>query len=117
MPQLPVTLGTRTEPIPGLSVVRAENISRQALPRTALLVIEVADTSLGKDRGVKSAIYARYGIAEYWIVDVKSMTVEVYSDPDPETGRYRTMVTVAKDATLSPAHVPGVTISLAELFA
>ena len=63
MPQLPVTLGQRTEPVPDLAVVRAEDISRKALPRTALLVIEVADSSLGKDRGVKSAIYSRYGVA------------------------------------------------------
>jgi len=117
MPQLPVTLGERTEPVPDLAIVRAEDISRKTLPRTALLVIEVADTSLRKDRGVKSAIYARYGIAEYWIVDGKAMTVEVYREPDSEAGRYRTMVTVGRDATLSPTNVPGVAIPLAELFA
>ena len=117
MPQLPVTLGKRTEPVPDLAIVRAEDISRKALPRTALLVIEVADSSLGKDRGVKSAIYSRYGIPEYWIVNVKNATVEVYRDPDPEAGRYRTLLTLGNEAKLSPLSVQGVAISLAELFA
>jgi Uma2 family endonuclease len=117
MPQLPVTLGKRTEPVPDLAVVRAEDIDRKTLPRTALLVIEVADSSLRKDRGVKTTIYARYGIPEYWIVNVKNSTVEVHRDPDPEAGRYRTLLTAGPDATLSPTGLPGVSISLRELFA
>ena len=117
MPQLPVTLGPRTEPVPDLAVVREEDISRKTLPRTALLCVEVADSSLRKDRDVKSAIYARYGIPEYWIVNVKNATVEVHRDPDPEGGRYRTLLTLGKEATLSAQSVPGVTISLADLFA
>jgi Uma2 family endonuclease len=117
LPQLPVTLGSRSEPVPDLAVVRAEDITRKALPRTALLVIEVADSSLSKDRGFKAALYARFGIPEYWIVNVQDSTVEVFREPDSERGRYRTLLTMAKSETLSPVSVPGVTISLAELFA
>jgi Uma2 family endonuclease len=117
MPQLPVTLGNRSEPVPDLAVVRAEDITRKTLPRTALLVIEVADTSLRKDRGFKAALYARFGIPEYWIVNVQDSTVEVLREPDAERGRYRTLLTMAKSETLSPVSVPGVTISLSDLFA
>jgi Uma2 family endonuclease len=117
LPQLPVTLGHRSEPVPDLAVVRAEDINRKTLPRTALLVIELADTSLRKDRGFKAALYARSGIPEYWIVNVQNATIEAHRDPDSAAGRYRTLLTVAKDATLVPASVPGVTISLSELFA
>jgi Uma2 family endonuclease len=117
LPQLPVTLGSRSEPVPDLAVVRAEDIDRKTLPKTALLVIEVADTSLRKDRGFKAALYARFGIAEYWIVVVQESAVEVYRDPDPAAGRYRTLLTMAKEGTLVPARVPGVSISLADLFA
>jgi Uma2 family endonuclease len=114
---LRVTLGHRSEPVPDLAVVRAEDINRKTLPRTALLVIELADTSLRKDRGFKAALYARSGIPEYWIVNVQNATIEAHRDPDSAAGRYRTLLTVAKDATLVPASVPGVTISLSELFA
>jgi Uma2 family endonuclease len=117
LPQLPVTLGHRSEPVPDLAVVKAEDITRKALPRTALLVIEVADTSLRKDRGLKGGLYARFGIPEYWIVNVQDSTVEVHRDPDPERGRYRTLLTVARGETLVPVSVPGVTISLSDLFA
>ena len=117
LPQLPITLGQRSEPVPDLAVVRAEEGSAQAHPTSALLVIEVSQTTLRKDRGAKLTLYARFGIPEYWIVNVKNATVEVYRDPDPEAGRYRTMLTLGKEATLSPTSVPGVTISLAELFA
>lgn len=116
LPQLPVTLGHRSEPVPDLAVVRAQDITREALPRSALLVIEVADTSLRKDRGLKATLYARFGIPEYWIVNVQNSTVEVYRDPDPDAGRYRTLQTLGKDATLSAAGVPGVAISLVDLF-
>ena len=77
----------------------------------------VADSSLRKDRGVKTSIYARYGIPEYWIVNVKNATIEVHRDPDAEAGRYRTLLTLAAPASLSPVGVPGVSISLADLFA
>lgn len=117
LPQLPVTLGDRSEPVPDLAVVRAQDITRKNLPKSALLVIEVADTSLRKDRGLKVALYARFGIPEYWIVNVQNSTVEVYRDPDPDAGRYRAVLTHGKEATVSAVSVPGVTISLLELFA
>lgn len=117
LPQLPVTLGQRSEPVPDLAVVATTEGSAQAHPRHALLVIEVSDTTLGKDRRVKLALYARYGVPEYWIVNVKNSTVEVHRDPDPEAGRYRTLLTAGPEATLSPLSVPGITISLHELFA
>ncbi len=115
--QLPVMLGGGSEPVPDLAVAPADGRETATHPGTALLVIEVSDTTLRKDRGPKLALYARFGIPEYWIVNVKNSTVEVYRDPDPEAGRYRTMLTLSKDASLSPTSVPGVTISLAELFA
>ena len=117
LPQLPITLGQRSEPVPDLAIVRAEEGSAQAHPSGALLVIEVSHTTLSKDRGAKLALDARFSVPEYWIVNVKNATVEVHRDPDPEGGRYRTLLTLGKEATLSAQSVPGVTISLADLFA
>jgi Uma2 family endonuclease len=47
-----------------------------------VLVIEIADTTLIRDRGIKLRSYARAGIATYWIVNLESRCVEIYSDPD-----------------------------------
>lgn len=46
-----------------------------------VLVIEVADSSLDKDLGVKSALYARYGVPEYWIVDIPNRRIVVQTEP------------------------------------
>lgn len=47
----------------------------------AVLVVEVAYSSLPRDLGVKRSLYARAGIAEYWVVDVSAQTVHVFRDP------------------------------------
>jgi hypothetical protein len=48
-----------------------------------VLAIEVADTSLRQDRGPKKRLYARAGIAVYWIVNLKARRIEVYTEPAP----------------------------------
>ena len=55
-------------------------------PENALLVIEVANTTITYDRGVKRELYAEAGIPEYWIVDVKNKKLERYTQP--ENGRF-----------------------------
>jgi Uma2 family endonuclease len=59
-----------------------------AHPRTALLVVECADTSLPQDRLSKSRIYAAAGIVEYWIVSRRDDAVEVFREPDPAAAIY-----------------------------
>jgi len=82
MVQLPLELGSRGEPEPDLALV--ERPSREHLPRTALLAIEVAVSSHAKDRGPKAELYAQSGIPTYWLVDVPAQTIEVRTDPGPE---------------------------------
>ncbi len=49
------------------------------------LVIEVCDTTLRRDRGIKLRSYARAALREYWIVNLRAQVVEVYTDPISET--------------------------------
>ncbi len=115
-PQLPLTLA-ESEPEPDLAVVRAdEEATAQRHPRTAILVIEVADSSARHDLEVKARIYARAGIPEYWLVLVKQRTVEVLRDPDPTTGTYRAAFSQSADASMTPAGLPGLVIRVAALF-
>ncbi|MCH8317261.1 MAG: Uma2 family endonuclease [Bacteroidetes bacterium] len=75
----PITF-LRSEPEPDLAVVKGnENDYLYSHPSKAEFIIEVALTSLALDRE-KIAIYAKAGIPEYWIINVKQKEIEVYSD-------------------------------------
>jgi Uma2 family endonuclease len=63
---------------PDLIVI--DPVGRDRLPDTALIVIEVAQTSRSRDVG-KAAVYAAGGVAEYWIVDVDRDEVLVHRSP------------------------------------
>lgn len=73
---------------PDLAVI-AGTIRQNATPNnptTALLVTEVAESSLSKDRLWKGSLYAAVGITDYWILNLKSRELEVYRQPriDPK---------------------------------
>ncbi|MEO8180441.1 MAG: Uma2 family endonuclease [Deltaproteobacteria bacterium] len=111
--QLPLALGDESEPAPDLCVVPAGD-HRQRHPSGALLVIEVAESSLAKDRR-KSTIYARAGVPEYWLVDVENQRVEVRTQP--EGGAYLQQETVASGGELQPSLLPGSKVSVDRIFA
>ena len=77
-------------PEPDLAVVRGNQrdyAARHPGPADVALAIEVADTSLGRDRSDKARVYARGGIPAYWIVNLIDGVVEVYTDPSgPASG-------------------------------
>ena len=112
---LPLTLGQRNEPEPDLTVIPADSISKDRHPGTAILTIEVSGDSLRKDRRVKATVYARFGIAEYWIVNVEARVVEIYSGPDAAKGAYRRTRAVTPAETLASEALPALSFSVAEL--
>ena len=116
--QLALTLGPLSESEPDFAVVpvRARGAPREH-PTTAALVIEVARTSLRIDRGVKTQLYARAGVAEYWIIDLKDSVVEVHRKPDPARGQYLEREVLQGEALLAPRELPGPRITVNELFA
>lgn len=115
--QGPLTLTDESEPEPDLAVVRVEDeASDERHPSTALLVIEVSEDSLAKDRGVKAQLYARARIAEYWIVNLLRQTVEVYTAPDVEEGRYGAVKTYARGQMIESTCIPKLSIELDALF-
>ncbi len=74
-----------SEPEPDLAIVRGrarDYRDRHPGPEDMALVVEVADSSLGRDRGLKLRIYARAGVPVYWIVNLVDQSIEVYTDPD-----------------------------------
>lgn len=78
------------------------------------LLVEVSDSSLRYDRITKARLYARDGIAEYWIVNVPEETVEVHTEPEGEFWGRRTVH--GAEHTLEPLGLPGVSVALGPIF-
>jgi len=113
-----IVLADDTEPEPDLSVLRRRAVpykEREAWAEDALLIIEVADSSLAYDRSTKLRLYAEAGIPEYWIVDCAAETVEVCRGPGPEG--YRDVHHVGGTATLTLHAFPDVELTTADIFA
>jgi Uma2 family endonuclease len=101
--QNPLRIPDYDEPEPDIAVVRGSRgqyVTRHLGPEDVALVVEVADTSLAKDRGEKLLAYARGGVPVYWIVNICNDQVEVYSEPDRKTGRYTHRVVYATSETV-----------------
>jgi Uma2 family endonuclease len=119
--QLPLDLGLRTEPEPDVAVVPGRRGQyRKAHPTTAVLVVEVSDTTLDYDRGFKASLYAAGKILDYWIVNLVDGQLEVYRQPVPDAAqpfgfRYSSRTDLAAPATAEPLALPGVTIPVADL--
>ena len=117
----PIALGRRSRPEPDFSVVRGSPRDyRNAAPTDPALVIEVSQTSLAIDRVRKASIYARARIAEYWIVNLVEMVVQVHRDPvplDPSTPKrvYRSVQALGPGASISPLAAPAARIPVADL--
>jgi Uma2 family endonuclease len=91
----PATIGN-SEPEPDVQVirgVRSDYLSRHLKPADLLLAVEVADSSLRYDRVVKQRLYARAGIAIYWIINLVDRQIEVHTNPDASTAEplYKTI--------------------------
>lgn len=113
--QLPVTVPDYDEPEPDLAVVRArpdDYDQGHPTPSDALLLIEVADTSLAYDRGMKLPTYARAGFPETWLVDLVGSGIEQHTDPDRETGAYRSVRRFGHGETISSSVLPGLALSV-----
>jgi Uma2 family endonuclease len=84
-------------------------------PDSAFLVIEVAETSLRKDRLTKRRVYARAGVPEYWIVNLVDKIVEVHTGPG--TAGYTTVTQHRHGDTLRPSLFADIDVNLGELLA
>ena len=110
--QQPIAAWDDSEPEPDVSVLPIGDYSALH-PNCALLVIEVADSSLEYDRHTKGPLYAASSVNEYWIVNLVERIVEVYSDP--AQGRYQTSARFKPGATIAPRDFPEVTIDVSSL--
>ena len=119
--QSPMAVSETSEPEPDSLVV--EGKPRDFLvdhPTTAALVVEVSDSTLASDLGVKVALYAEANAAEYWVVDINARLLHVYrapiSSPALPNGYGFQTVTLLNDTdSVSPLAAPNSSIAVADL--
>ena len=121
--QTPLDLGEVSEPQPDIAVYAGSAFDYlDAKPTHALLVVEVADSSLRYDRSQKASLYAKANIEDYWIINLKDDTLEVYRTPvaapsQPYGYAYKMVSSLKAQDTVSPLTMLEATISVGELLA
>jgi len=114
--QMPLVVGRYSVPEPDVAVVPGTVLDyAQAHPDTALLVVEVAASSLPKDRLSKSRIYAAAGIPEYWLVNLRDGCVEVFRMPDGSARQYADRLVVRRGDRLSIVALPDASVAVDDL--
>jgi Uma2 family endonuclease len=101
--------------LPDIAWMRRRDYSQQRpLAEDVLLVIEVADTSLYKDRGTKAKLYAQAGITDYWIANIPMRCLEIRRDPEGEV--YRTVTILQPGEEARPLAFPEIVLPVTRLF-
>lgn len=119
--QLSLDLGLTTEPQPDVAVVEGSiDDYGDEHPHTAVLVVEVSDTTFDFDSGEKASLYAAAGIADYWIVDLANRRVMVCRDPQPAVDephhyRYAALSPVAEEKFVAPLAASSARVPVADL--
>jgi len=115
--QGPIRLDTYHAPQPDVAVVLRrwhDYPSDHPGPADVHLLIEVADSSLPEDTTIKAELYARFGIQEYWIVDLTTDVVLVHRNP--ENGVYGVIHSRGSEEYLQIAALPAIMVHVAEIF-
>ena len=94
------------EPEPDLKVLRepSEKYSSNPQPEDILLAIEISDSTVRFDLGVKAKLYARAGIMEYWVVDIQKKQLVVHREP--RSGVYASIRAYREDEEVAPLAAP-----------
>jgi len=112
-PDGPLRLSAENEPEPDFYLYHAEMNVNDVRGENVLLVVEISDTSLSKDKLVKAPLYAAHGVQEYWIIDLASRTTLVHRRP--AEGSFPEPKAVGFDEALSVDAAPVIYLKLNEV--
>ncbi len=114
--QDPIRLGNSSEPEPDIALVQPRDdlyAGSHPVPGDVLLVVEVSDTTLAYDHGLKLALYAREGIPEVWVVNLPDEIVEVYAQP--KSGKYYEVREARRGETIEAQGVAGLAVGVDDI--
>lgn len=113
VPETTLRLSKETYLEPDVVVYRRADGLKRLDGGTALLCVEIADSSLGYDLQRKPAIYASFGVAELWVIDAVRRVTHVHQDP--KRGGYGSVTVHSGAETLVPLRAPALTLQLDDL--
>lgn len=105
------------EPVPDVVVLRRPSKDYplgNPGPEDLRLVVEISATSLGFDLTTKARLYARAGIAEYWVLDIAGRRMIVHREP--REGEYRSVEAYSEEESVAPLAAPESSLRVGELF-
>ncbi len=104
-----------SQPQPDLVWLIRKDYSRaRPTPADVLLLVEVSDSTLKKDQGRKSRLYAKAGIRDYWIINIQNQTIEVRREP--LGGKYQSLTVYHVGENVHPLAFPDVALAVGRLF-
>lgn len=119
--QMPLVLNQTTDPMPDIAVIRGSPRDFATVhPRSAILVVEISESTLAYDLGEKANVYAAGGITEYWVVDLVHRKLVVHRQPAAATGephgaKYQSVSDLGLSASVSPLAAPQASIAVQDL--
>jgi Uma2 family endonuclease len=117
--QDPVHLNDYSEPEPDIALLKPRddfysNAHPKPKPDDLLLIIEIADTSIGYDREVKIPLYAESLIQEVWILNLNDALLEVYREP--QNSKYQNISYLHSGQTVTPSNFADLVLTIDEIF-
>ncbi len=115
-PQCPLKILQNNEPEPDIVIAKARDddyMNSSIPPEDVLLIIEIADSSLKRDRNQKKVIYAKTKIREYWIINLQDRQIETFENP--QNGDYQIKNIIKAGETVVCEYID-LQISVDELF-
>jgi Uma2 family endonuclease len=121
--QLSLDLSPLSIPDPDLAVIPGSKRSYRGQrdnPTTALLIVEVSETTLSEDRNRKASLYAASGITDYWILNIPDKQLEIRRDLRPDATQdfghgYATLTTLVAGDFATPLAAPSARIPVTDL--
>lgn len=114
--QDPIRLDEFNEPMPDLALLKRRDdfyLERQPMAEDVLLAVEVSDTTLEYDRNRKIPLYAKAGIPEIWIINLKTGTIETHTEPREYS--YNLVKVSRRGETINSNVIPEISLSVDEI--
>lgn len=114
--QNPVHIDDYNEPEPDVALLKPSEdfyAASHPMPEDVLLLIEVSDSTVEYDREIKKRLYAEAEIMEFWLVNLKNETVEVYTQP--KNGSYYSARILEEGETINSDSIENLTLAVAEI--
>lgn len=118
--QMGLDLSLSTDPVPDVAVIVGTPRTVTTQPTTALLIVEVSDSTFATDSGPKASLYAAAAIREYWVLDVNGRQLIVHRDPVADAAapfgfQYATVTALGPADRASPLTLPGAGVLVSEM--